>query len=203
LELLTDVESCSLAGTDPPLVPKQHTAGASLPVSVPGRSSSIPHQQAPEPHMAGEILSPRSSGLSLSYVASIVSNGTIPAVDSDSSTARKRFRIHEMLWSNLNVAKIVTWEIFPWPTLKTASMEDEITAHDIEAYLDTLYKVPENKNNFGTMREYITHNICRWDCNRMEAKVFNRVAMTHQEKVRGDTVRVGGILRAILSRLQE
>jgi hypothetical protein len=132
-----------------------------------------------------------------------MSDGTIRAVDSisSSSTARKAFITHEKLWSSLDLAKCLTWEVFPWPTLKTASMMDEITVHDIEAYLNSLYQVPEN--NFGTMREYITHNISRWDYNRMEARIFHRVATTHQEKVKAGTVRVSRILQDILSKLQE
>jgi hypothetical protein len=123
-------------------------------------------------------------------------------VDSSvSSTARKAFIVHEKLWSNLDLAKSLTWEIFPWPTLKTANMVDEITVHDIEAYLNSLYQVPEN--SFGTMREYITHNIRRWDYNRMEARIFNRVTVAYQEKVKADTVKVSKLLQDILSRLQE
>jgi hypothetical protein len=37
----------------------------------------------------------------------------------------------------------------------------------------------------------------------MEARIFNQVTVEDQEKVKGDTVRVGGILQDILSRLQE
>jgi hypothetical protein len=120
---------------------------------------------------------------------------------SSCSTARKAFIAHEKLWSNLDLAKSLTWEIFPWPMLKTATMVDEITVNDVEAYLSSLYQVPEN--SFGTMREYITHNISRWDYNRMEARIFHRVATIQQEKVKAGTVRVGKILRDILSSLQE
>jgi hypothetical protein len=141
--------------------------------------------------------------LGTNYEPSIISDGTVRAVDSSisSCTARKAFITHEKLWFNLDLAKSLTWEVFPWPTLKPATMVDEITTNDIEAYLDSLYQVPEN--NFDTMREYITHNISRWDYNRMEARVFNRVVTTHQEKVKAGTVRVGRILQDFLSRLQE
>jgi hypothetical protein len=181
---------------------KQYTTGASFPVgSVPGQLPSIQHQRPPEPYITGGIFSPDSSIMGLKYVASINSDVTIHAVDSVSSTARKAFMVHEKLWSNLDLAKSLTWEVFPWPTLKTATIVDEITVHDIETYLNSLYQVPEN--SFGTMREYIVHNISRCDYNRMEARIFNRVTVAHQEKVKTDTVRVGRILQYILSRLQE
>jgi hypothetical protein len=102
---------------------------------------------------------------------------------------------HRRQWNDLDTAKSLTWDMFPWPVLKRVASEHDILQNEVEVYIDSMYRLPEN--TFQTTEEHVMDNMRRWDINRMEAKVFNRVDENDLEKVKRGVIRVGGFLQNI------
>jgi hypothetical protein len=113
-----------------------------------------------------------------------------------STQTRREFLFrHQRQWNDLETAKSLTWDVFPWPVLKIAPSEPDILQNDVEVYLSSIYYL---ENMFRTMEDYVRDNMRRWDINRMEAKVFGRVHNKDLEKVERSVIKVGGILQNIL-----
>jgi hypothetical protein len=135
------------------------------------------------------------------YVASIISDVSASQSGSGNVYYSKLERVafflrHRRQWKDLETAKSLTWDMFPWPVLKRVASEQDILQNEVEVYLDSMYHLPENM--FQTTKEHLMDNVRHWDNNRMEAKVFGRVHENDLEKVKRGVIRVGGILRNIV-----
>jgi hypothetical protein len=142
------------------------------------------------------------SDFDLGYEPSLASELTVTARDRRRSQAEREYTIyrHRRMWSDLHTARYLTWDLVPWPVfnMKSPFSVNEITTDEVESYLCSQYQSPDN--TFGTMEDYVTDTINQWDYNRMEAKVFERVDVEDRENVKLGVVRVGRILRDILSK---
>jgi hypothetical protein len=135
------------------------------------------------------------------YVASIISDASASQSGSGSVYYSELERVafflrHRRQWNDLEIAKSLIWDMFPWPVLKKVASEQDILRNEVEVYLDSMYHLPENM--FQTTKEHLMDNVRHWDINRMEAKVFGRVHENDLEKVKRGVIRVGGILRNIV-----
>jgi hypothetical protein len=135
------------------------------------------------------------------YVASIISDASASQSGSGNAYYSKLERVafflrHRRQRNDLETAKSLNWDMFPWPVLKRVASEQDILQNEVEVYLDSMYHLPENM--FQTTEEHLMDNVRHWDINRMEAKVFGRVHENDLEKVKRGVIRVGGILRNIV-----
>jgi hypothetical protein len=130
----------------------------------------------------------------------------VPSISSDHTSLqiaqvlsvdlRRTIFNHKQQWSNLIVAKSLTWDMFPWPVLSKVLSEQEITQSGVEAYLESTFRSPWN--TFQTTEEHVMSHIHSWDYNRMDGKVFGRVQEDHLEVVKRGVIRVGSVLQSIL-----
>jgi hypothetical protein len=103
-------------------------------------------------------------------------------------------RLHKSQWENLETARNLTWQSFPWPTfnLNDCQSPEAYTAkeEDVKEYIRflRLYSHPSpSQNHWQNPAEedsmFIAEYAKRWHHDRFEAKILNRVDKLYRERV--------------------
>jgi hypothetical protein len=103
----------------------------------------------------------------------------------------RMFDAHERQWNKIPTLDMLSWESFPWPTLKRPKEPDDLTPFAIESYVLSPFG-----DKTKSEKDRIKDHIKRWHPDRFETKLLPKVIEKEREKVKEGA---GSVVRALNS----
>ncbi|KAI0795682.1 hypothetical protein C8Q75DRAFT_711719 [Abortiporus biennis] len=105
------------------------------------------------------------------------------------------FDEHDRQWKRLPTLDILTWNSFPWPTLRKPHTVEDLSTTAMSAYVLNPH-APGDKSDKDRIKEHIR----RWHPDRFETKLLPKVRADEQEMVKEGAGVVARNLNELLTR---